>query len=129
MKNTPVACPRWLRFVAMGLLATASYFVLGLFFYHVLLLPLLVANTLAYVISFAVSYIGQTLWTFKASGQHRIMLPKFAATQAVGLLLNSLLVAVAVHFNAPYSLAMIIACAIVSVVVYLILKVWVYRKG
>lgn len=83
---------RWVRFGLMGGLATLCYALLGLLFVNVWALPLLVGNGLAYLISFFVSYLGQSLWTFQARGGHRAMLPRFAATQAVGLGLNSCIV-------------------------------------
>lgn len=119
---------RWFRFAVVGLLATASYFLLGLFFYNLLRLPVLLANTFAYILSFIVSYTGQTLWTFKATGSHKKMLPKFAMTQGLGLATNSLLVEAALYLGLPYEAAMLIAAAIVPILVYLVLKLWVYHQ-
>lgn len=123
-----VLAQRWIRFGIVGVTATLCYFLLGLLFFYVCKLPLLVANTLAYVLSFFVSYFGQSLWTFKARGQHAVMLPKFAATQGFGLLLNTLIVEVEVRLSIPYALAMIIACALVPVVVYAVCKFWVFKR-
>ena len=116
---------RWIRFGLMGGLATLCYALLGLLFVNVWALPLLAGNGLAYLISFFVSYLGQSLWTFQARGGHRAMLPRFAATQAVGLGLNSCIVWLLVHLGLAYEFAMPVAVVLVPVFVYLLCKYWV----
>ncbi len=116
-----------MRFGLVGVAATLVYFLLGLFFVYIMDLPVLVGNTLAYVLSFAISYIGQSKWTFQASGSHARMLPRFAATQLFGLGLNSLIVEGLVRLGLPYAIDMFIAAATVPVAVYLICKIWVFR--
>ncbi len=119
---------RWLRFLFVGALATVVYFVFGLLFVQVLCLPLLFGNALAFALGFIVSYLGHTFFTFEAKDKHARMLPRFAATQAFGLLLNSALVWLIVRLGAAYELAMLVATALVPVAVYLICKYWVFRK-
>ena len=119
---------RWIRFGLVGGAATLCYALLGLLFVNAWAMPLLAGNALAYLISFAVSYLGQSLWTFQARGGHRAMLPRFAATQAVGLGLNSCIVWLLVRFGLSYGLAMPVAVVLVPVVVYLLCKYWVFRR-
>ena len=57
---------RWIRFGLVGGAATLCYALLGLLFVNAWAMPLLAGNALAYLISFAVSYLGQSLWTFQA---------------------------------------------------------------
>ncbi len=115
---------RWIRFGLVGGAATLCYALLGLLFVNAWAMPLLAGNGLAYLISFAVSYLGQSFWTFQAGGGHRAMLPRFAATQAVGLGLNSCIVWLLVRFGLGYELAM----PVVPVFVYLLCKYWVFRR-
>ncbi len=119
---------RWIRFGLVGGAATLCYALLGLLFVNAWAMPLLAGNGLAYLISFAVSYLGQSFWTFQAGGGHRAMLPRFAATQAVGLGLNSCIVWLLVRFGLGYELAMPVAVALVPVFVYLLCKYWVFRR-
>lgn len=119
---------RWIRFGLVGGAATLCYALLGLLFVNAWAMPLLAGNGLAYLISFAVSYLGQSFWTFQAGGGHRAMLPRFAATQAVGLGLNSCIVWLLVCFGLGYELAMPVAVALVPVFVYLLCKYWVFRR-
>ena len=125
---------RWVRFGIVGGAASVSYFALGLLFVNVLGLPTLVGNALAYALSFIVSYLGQCLWTFRAAdagagiATHRTMLPRFAATQAVGLCCNSAIVWLLMQVGVPYAWAMPVAVLLVPVMVYILCKVWVFKK-
>ena len=119
---------RWLRFCIVGGMATLAYFMLGLLFVKLLHLPLLFGNALAFGLAFIVSYLGQSLFTFETSAGHAQMLPRYAATQAFGLLLNSAIVWFIVRLGAAYELAMLVATLLVPIVVYMICKYWVFRK-
>lgn len=118
---------RWLRYGTVGAAASATYMGLGILFVNILSLPLLIGNALAYILSFAVSYAGQSLWTFQSDAPHSSMLPKFAATQAGGLALNAFLVGVCVKYGIPYFISMLIAIAAVPIIQYFICKYWVFR--
>ena len=125
---------RWVRFGIVGGAASVSYFLLGLLFVNMAGLPTLVGNALAYALSFIVSYLGQCLWTFRAAeagagiATHRTMLPRFAATQAVGLCCNSAIVWLLMQMGVPYAWAMPVAVLLVPVMVYMLCKVWVFKK-
>ena len=121
---------RWVRFGMVGGTAALCYALLGLLFVNVLGLPALVGNGLAYVLSFVVSSLGQSLWTFSAphtKAAHSAMLPRFAATQALGLTLNTLIVWLLMSLGLKYETAMPIALLLVPVVVYAACKYWVFR--
>ena len=130
-----ILAKRWVRFGIVGGAASVSYFLLGLLFVSVLGLPTLAGNALAYALSFIVSYLGQCLWTFRAAdagagiATHRTMLPRFAATQAVGLCCNSAIVWLLMQVGVPYAWAMPVAVLLVPVMVYLLCKYWVFRHS
>lgn len=117
----------WVRFGIVGVAATLSYAVIGLALAHVGV-PVLLGNALAYALSFAVSYLGHYTWSFQTAASHRSALPRFAATQAGGLGLNTVIIAVLMHFGLPYVLAMPVAIVAVPVVVYFVSKFWVFRS-
>lgn len=119
---------RWMRFCIVGGAATLVYYFSGLFFVSLLGLPVLAGNALAYLAGFVVSYLGQCLWTFQAEGSHRAMLPRFAATQGVGLALNSGIIWLLMAAGMSYAVAMWVAIAAVPVAVYFICKLWVFRS-
>lgn len=120
---------RRVRFTLVGGAASASYFGLGLLFVNLIGMPVLVGNALAYALSFIVSYLGQSMWTFRASGSHMVMLLRFGITQLMGLGINFLIVGACVNMGIFYPAAMAIAICVVPVFVYLICKYWVFRNN
>lgn len=118
---------RWIRFGVVGAAATLSYFLLGLLFVNFMRMPLLIGNGFAYVLSFFVSYAGQSRWTFQAKARDVSMLPRFAAAQAAGLGLNSCIIEICSRLGMMYEISMILAIVIVPVFVYLVCKYWVFR--
>lgn len=120
---------RWMRFCLVGGTATLVYYFCGLALVNLLGLPVLVGNALAFLAGFVVSYLGQCLWTFQAKGAHLAMLPRYAATQAFGLALNSGIIWLLMLWGLSYAVAMWVAIAAVPVVVFFICKLWVFRPG
>ena len=123
---------RWVRFGMVGGAASLSYILLGLLFVNLWGMPVLAGNALAYALSFIVSYLGQSLWTFQTAGpgsglSHWAMLPRFAATQALGLGLNSAIIWVLMRGGLTYEVGMPVAVLLVPVMVYLLCKYWVFR--
>ena len=119
---------RWIRFGLVGGAASLVYYFCGLFLVSLVGLPVLAGNALAFLAGFVVSYLGQCLWTFQAAGSHRTMLPRFAATQAAGLGLNSALIWLLMRAGLSYPVAMWVAIVAVPVAAYFICKRWVFRS-
>lgn len=120
---------QWARFLFMGFCATAAYYILGLFFVTLLKLPLLVGNTAAFALSFAVSYFGHSLWTFRTDRTIGETLPKFTLTQLLAFFLNSFIIdTFCRRFNVPYPIAMIVVIIIVPAITFIICKFWIFRK-
>lgn len=118
---------RWVRFGIVGAVSTAVYAALGLAFAW-WNWPVLIGNALAYILSFVVSYLGQKNWTFTSSLPHSQLLPKFAALQGAGLLLNTAIIALLMHLGVPYMFAMPVAIVLVPVFVYVVSKLWIFRN-
>ncbi|MFT4301245.1 MAG: GtrA family protein [Desulfovibrio sp.] len=125
---------RWIRFGMVGGAATLTYVLLGLLFVNLWGMHVLMGNALAYALSFIVSYLGQSLWTFgtasSASGlSHWTRLARFAAAQALGLGLNSAIIWLLMRLSLTYEVAMPVAVLLVPVMVYLLCKYWVFRQN
>lgn len=117
---------RWVRFGIVGGAATLSYYLLGLLFVNIMAMPLLFGNACAYILSFFVSYAGQSRWTFQAKGKESPMLLRFAIAQAIGLAINSAIIGICNRIGLIYEISMAIAIVIVPLIVYLICKYWVF---
>lgn len=117
---------RWVRFLFVGGTSTIIYAVIGITG-NWLGWPILVGNTVAYVLSFVFSYIAQRRYTFRSKLPHSQLLPKYAALQIAGLGLNTAIIFVLMHMGLPYVVAMGIAIVLVPVFVYIVNKLWVFR--
>lgn len=117
---------RWVRFLFVGGSSTLIYAIVGItgaWFGW----PILLANTLAYVLSFIFSYLAQRRYTFRSQLPHSQLLPKYAALQIVGLGLNTGIIFALMHMGLPYIIAMGIAIVAVPVFTYIVNKIWVFR--
>ena len=131
---------RWIRFGMVGGAATLVYILLGLLFVNLWGMYVLVGHALAYALSFIASYLGQSMWTFRAarpvggpphwaSVPHWSRILRFATVQALGLGLNSAIIWLLMRARLTYGAAMPIAVVSVPVTVYLLCKYWVFRQG
>lgn len=125
---------RWIRFGMVGGAATLAYVLLGLLFVNLWGMHVLMGNALAYALSFIVSYLGQSLWTFGAASSasglsHWTRLARFAAAQALGLGLNSVTIWLLMRLSLTYETAMPVAVLLVPVMVYFLCKYWVFRQS
>lgn len=119
---------RLTRFVMMGGAATLCYVLFGLLFVNTCGLPVLFGNAPAYLVSFFVSWAGQSRWTFQAKVIHKTMLPHYVAVQLMGLGLNSVLVWLRMHAGLSYKLAMPVAALLVAVSTYLLCNRFVFQN-
>lgn len=120
---------RWVRFGIIGGAATLTYFLLGLLFVKFLSWPLLPGNAAAYLLSFVVSYLGQSRWTFQSKNNDLRELPKFAFAQLAGLIVNSIVIDICARLNIIYEISMLIATAVAPIFVYILCKIWVFRPA
>lgn len=89
----------------------------------------LIANVIAFVVSFQVSYWGHRRWTFDASHvPHRTALPRFLLIASFGFALNELLYFVLLKYTMiGYRLSLLIVLSIVPVTTYLLSKRWGFQ--
>jgi putative flippase GtrA len=119
--------PRLVRYFFVGGLATVVYMMAGAFFDWLWPQDTLAVNTLAFCIAFVVSYTGQRYVTFAQSTAGTAQaLPKFLITNLCGLGLNTLFVAILLHFGVHYYICMPVASLLVPIVMYPIQKKWAF---
>ena len=84
-------------------------------------------NTLAFCIAFGVSYLGQRYITFSTSTASAVQAgPKFFITQLAGLGLNTVIVALLLHFGVHYYICMPVASLLVPLAMYPVQKRWAF---
>lgn len=119
-----------LAFAIVGVSAACVHFFAVLILVHWLHWLPLVANLLAFLIAFQVSYQGHSGWTFacqsftKANAWWRFFL-----VAAASFMLNEALFALLLHmFELPYIEALVIVLIIVPPVTYVVSKLWAFKQ-
>jgi putative flippase GtrA len=81
------------------------------------------------IVGAIVNYALNRRITFKSKSNHRDTLPKFAATAALGVLLNGLVMKVlAEDHQVNYLIAQIIATGLVLMLTFVINSIWTFRQ-
>lgn len=123
-----------LRFGAVGGAATVVHFIVAVLAVESAgLLPLL-ANMLAFICAFPVSFVGHLYWTFRGqtdghgSQDRRAYWLRFFATAIVGLLISqSVVFVVADLLSIHHRIAFASAVVLAPLSVFVLSKYWVFR--
>ena len=90
----------------------------------------MIATSLSFCVALIVSYGLNYHWTFKSSGAHRVMLPRYATVALVGLALNVVITFVMVNMGGYwYGYALLAVISTVPVVSFLLSKYWAFGTG
>jgi putative flippase GtrA len=118
-----------IRFGIIGVCAASTHFLLLVFWVEVGKLQPLIANIIAFLIAFQVSYWGHRGWTFSGTTTtHRVALPRLFLVCGVGFIANEGLYYIFLEIlDLPYQLALIIVLAILPIANFILGKLWVFR--
>jgi putative flippase GtrA len=88
----------------------------------------LIANLLAFLTAFVVSFTGQYLWTFRSNRNWDSALPRFFSVSFAGFIFNNIVLIslLDMGFMSDAHAAMISAC-IIPVVTYLAGRFWAFK--
>ena len=122
---------QFVRFGAVGLLATLVHVGVGLSLAGGLGLAPLAANFSAFSVAVLVSYLGNRGWTFGQDGSGRLVqLPKFLLVALLGLALNQVLVFMLVERLAwTYGAALAVVVLVVPLVSFAANRWWVFAPA
>lgn len=118
-------------FAVIGVAAMATHFLLV----SLLLVPLgmapLLANVLAYLLAFQISYWGHRRKTFEADHlAHSQTLPRFFAVSCLSFLANEALYFALLHYTAlDYRIALIVVLIAVAAITFILSKTWAFQES
>ena len=118
------------RFGLVGLAATAVHLGVVWALIGMTDLSTLIANTLAFLAAFGVSFAGHYFWTFSAPGKLRKAIMRFLLISLSGFAANSVLLAGLLKtewFSAFTSAAF--AIAVVPIITFLASRLWGFKKS
>jgi putative flippase GtrA len=115
------------RFLAVGLLATASHFIVVIALVERWSLDVVSANALAWTVALCVSYKGHHRWTFPGESAHANLFPRYTAVSLTGLALNLATVWLFHHhLSAHYLVATTFGVALSVLVTFMLSRFWVF---
>jgi putative flippase GtrA len=127
---------QYIKFGLIGVLATVVHIGLFIIFIEWFQAWEILANLIAYCAAVMVSFLGNSLWTFKASRSNhektasvsRTQLIRFWVTSLAGLILNTVIVFVVIDiWIAPYYYAIALMVTLTPILIFITSKLWVFR--
>ena len=117
------------RFGFVGLIATTTHVAIVWLALTSTNMTALSANTLAFLIAFGVSYLGNYLWTFSSPGKPRRALLRLFMIAVFALAINSTTLGFFIHkkWFEPLTAATISA-AVIPLITFLCSRLWVFEK-
>ena len=116
-------------FVVVGLAATACNAVVAIGVERLFVLAPLVASLIGYASAVGVSYLGNSLLTFRRPVMHGPQFVRFAVISLAGFAINQTIVYVATaHLRWPLALAEVPVVLIVPPATFLMSKFWAFRS-
>jgi putative flippase GtrA len=117
-----------LRFGLVGSIATGIHILILWILLSKTLLPVLIANAIAFVIAFGFSFAGHYIWTFGAPGSPRKLMLRFLIINASAFFLNNALLAIILEFGRLDStLAAIGSAAAIPIITFLASRFWGFK--
>jgi putative flippase GtrA len=87
-----------------------------------------VASTIGFVASIAVSYLLQRRWVFHSPVANRLALPRFLTVTAIGFLLNGSILWVGTEvLDVHYAPVQLVALVVIPVSNYVLNSLWTFR--
>lgn len=119
---------RTCKFAAIGILGTIIYAMVGLLCVRAGL-SLMSSHILAFIISNAVSYFGQKVFTFSIAGEHRTMGARFALAIAMLVISQTIVILMSARLlGLSNSTSILIGTVYYPPASYLLHSLWTFRQ-
>lgn len=118
-----------MRFGIVGVAATMVHMSAAFTLFYIAFIPAVLANALAFLVAWCVSYTGQVGWTFKGrGGGHHKSAPKFFVVSLLGFMLNLIIVWVMADImKVPFYVAVLSVVVSVPILTFVLSKYWVFK--
>ncbi|WP_020394415.1 GtrA family protein [Thiolinea disciformis] len=125
----PKSIKRILRFGGVGGLAAATHFFVAVLLISQAFMNPLLANVIAFLVAFIVSYAGQRYWTFAANyHNHHTTLWRYGLTAIIGFLINETILWLGLTvFPAWYPLILGLAIIVAAISTYWLSANWAFK--
>lgn len=123
------------KFGIVGVVTTATHVLVLSGLVELAEMEPILANTVAFLVSFAISFVGHFLWTFGGTDSGRMRrwhaaLPRFLIVAVLGFLLNSLIVFSIVNvMSLSYRYAIVLIVTVVPVCTFVLSRYWAFTHS
>jgi putative flippase GtrA len=118
---------RFIRYTAVGAIATAAHYLLLVLCVEFAHWPAFVGSGIGAVVGAQLAYAGNRWLTFAHRGDMRASWPRFQATALLGALLGMAIVALGVRIGLHYLIAQVVATLTSLVLTFAINRAWTFR--
>jgi putative flippase GtrA len=116
------------RFLAVGGIATLTHLTVALSLIHLLIMHPMVANTLAFLTAFGLSFAGNYYWTFGEPGNLRATMHRFLLVSSSAFAVNTILLAalISTGWLTPLD-ATLLAALVIPALTFTASRWWAFR--
>jgi len=118
------------RFGLVGIAATALHMSLVRLLIETTNTPVLLANLIAFLTAFGISFTGNYVWTFGSTASPKVAMPRFFLISGSAFAANTLLLAFLTRAGwlSP-AVAAVAAAAVIPLVTYSASRLWGFKVG
>lgn len=121
---------QFLRFSGVGAIGTAGHYLTLVLLVEVAGVDAVPASLAGFVVGALINYHLNRTYTFRSDVAHRVAMPKFFTIAAIGALLNTLIMSLAVNqLGLHYLLSQVLATGIVLVWGFAGNRLWTFSSG
>ena len=118
-----------MRFSIVGVLATLTYFIAANIFTLLGLFTPKTASVFAYIIGMAVSFTGQSRFSFKVKNVKFIHLARYIILSILGLLVSYFSIELCeTYFNIPVFWGTVFTSVSIPLLSFIMMKFWVFKE-
>lgn len=114
-------------FGAVGVAATATHYMVAVASVEILSLTLQIANFFGFIAAFAVSFLGQSYFTFRAKPSSNMLIKYFALAGFNYLFSASILYFLAEYSSVGHRIALLITVLLIPIFTFIISKKYIFR--
>ena len=119
---------RMSRFAIIGILAAIVHIGIALALVRFAGLNPFLANAIAFLTAFLVSFFGQYYWTFRCSGDPRQAMLRFFGLSLSGFVVNNAVLGILLESGAlSVYVAMFLAACVIPLFTYLVSRLWIFE--
>ncbi|WP_366520774.1 GtrA family protein [Pseudomonas citronellolis] len=121
-------CLRVLRFAVVGSLATLIHILVAWGLITQTAQPAILANLVAFLSAFGLSFAGNYYWTFRRPGRRRRAMLRFFLIAFSAFLVNNLVLAYFLRSQRlPVASSVILAALVIPLITYTLSRLWGFR--